>query len=572
MFVKKATKYWKEVTTTEEVEYTILYNGFYLPTPPVFAVKGIPEVGKKLYNLLNLDVTPELTYTFDIDTEESGVYIASIGDSYTNGNQFGYWLNLSEEVPNIGKAVGWHIRDSFGNEMPKRTQIETITVTQPATPDDYTYKEEELKQYAIAKRYVAHKQGDFKPDYAVTGSPTITSDGVVSGFSKSSFLRFTKNFTPASNPWEMVFKVTTGNVTTDQYIVAFGKGFTEATRYATRIGIYDDKRFNISVSYNGTAWDIVGDSTAGAKGSYTVLANTTYYLKFEFTGSAYKLSYSLDGVEYIQDCYVASTTPMYNANTANLIGVWYQTSYTSPFLGSIDLSESYIKINGEYFWSGFYPEDVVGTKAHLPIVKRWGKLDFQFEYESAGTYTVEIPHDGEYELTVVGGGAGGAFVYSARFWDGAAAGGSGGGFIGVTHLTKGTYTVTVGAGGAGNFNNNSATSCTAGYGGDSKFGDIVTAGGATAPTARYNAETQTGSIGGTVRYDVSDFSSVSLSSNGNTGYGSNQADGGTYAGGASVYEGYGAGGQAAHGACKAGTAGYVKIKAVNVYGYKETYY
>ena len=188
------------------------------------------------------------------------------------------------------------------------------------------------------------------------GSLTVT-DGVLSGFSTSNYAEFPVNFRPSSHPWEMVFKVTTGNdVTTSQYVMTMQKGLTNDTRYATRIGINADSQFNISVSYDGTNWDIVGTSTTGATGTYTVLANTTYWLKFEYTGSAYKLSYSTDGETYTVDCNVSSSTPMYNSNTACLIGVWNNGSFTNPFLGTIDLNGCYINLGDNRWWTGMTPK------------------------------------------------------------------------------------------------------------------------------------------------------------------------------------------------------------------------
>lgn len=203
----------------------------------------------------------------------------------------------------------------------------------------------------IAELYAEIQASGYKLNVNKVGSLT-DNNGVLSGFSTSNYAMFPNNFQPGTNPWEMVFKVTTVNdVTTEQYVCAFQKGSTYETRYATRIYIDSSSKFCISVTYNGTAWDIVGDTTGGARGSYTVLPNTTYYLKFQWTGSAYVLSYSLDGENYTQDCYVASTTPMYNSCTYCSLGAWNNGAIvTGP--GSIDLKESYININGQRWWTG----------------------------------------------------------------------------------------------------------------------------------------------------------------------------------------------------------------------------
>lgn len=221
---------------------------------------------------------------------------------------------------------------------------DAIAGTRFGYPDFYNKCLEEYRDSENQKQWL-------KSNVTKVGS-LVDNEGVVSGFSTANYAKFPNNFQPSSNSWEFVLKIKTGDtIPSPCQIIAFQKGLTNETRYGTRLGI-NNNHFTISVSYNGTAWDIVGGATTGATGAYTVLANTTYYLKYEYTGSVYKLSYSLDGEIYTQDCYVASTTPMYNANTACLIGLWNNGSFTEPFNGSIDFNESYIDINGSRWWSG----------------------------------------------------------------------------------------------------------------------------------------------------------------------------------------------------------------------------
>lgn len=220
------------------------------------------------------------------------------------------------------------------------------------------------------------------------GSLTDNS-GVLSGFSTSNYTKFPANFQPSTSPWEMVFKVRTGSdFTTQNTLASFQKGSTNETRYATRILITPDSKFGISVTYNGTAWDITS-GTSGGTGSYTILPNTTYYLKFEFTGTAYKLSYSFDGETYTQDCYVASTTPMYNSCTYCVLGLWNNGSTLAPWTGSVDLNESYININGSRWWSGVNPSWATNEVQWQTAVTTYGSCD-KYVYDSVNN-TVRIP-------------------------------------------------------------------------------------------------------------------------------------------------------------------------------------
>ena len=178
-------------------------------------------------------------------------------------------------------------------------------------------------------------------------------DYEASGFSASNYLSFGSIPRPANNPWEIVFKITTGtNVTSWQILFSFQKGATSSTRYGTRIFIMPSGHFAFSVSYNGTAWD-VGELT-GTEGTYSVQANTDYWLKLEYTGTQYVLYYSLNGIDYIMNSSVTSSTPMYNENQSSYIGTWLGSTggMLDIFTGSIDLNNSYIKINDELWWTG----------------------------------------------------------------------------------------------------------------------------------------------------------------------------------------------------------------------------
>ena len=216
--------------------------------------------------------------------------------------------------------------------------------------------------------------------YNATTAGTLTKEnGIVSGFSTENYLKFPTNFQPGTANWEMVFKIKTVDTAVEgqQIIMAIGNGNTAETRYATRIYINDCSTFGISVTYNGTAWDINTDgATEGSVGTYNLLLNTVYYIKFAYDGNSYQLSYSLDGEEYITDINVPSTTPMFNSCTQSLIGAWMSTNPTGPFLGSIDLNESYININGERWWNGV-TTSITEPYVRLPrVVCMQGTLDF----------------------------------------------------------------------------------------------------------------------------------------------------------------------------------------------------
>lgn len=167
-----------------------------------------------------------------------------------------------------------------------------------------------------------------------------------------------------------------------------------------------------------------------------------------------------------------------------------------------------------------------------------------FEKSTAGTYTVTLKHNQKYEIWMVGGGSGGCHRLQAttaqNWWYDNFSGGSGGYIHGIKKINAGTYTLVVGKGGAGGNAGNNAGGNTTGFG--------ETAGGATSSGWKYVGK------GG------SNTTSLSQSVKGNDGIGSSTGySDPTNAGGASVYGGYGAGGNSHD---SPGVAGYIKIVAV----------
>ena len=189
----------------------------------------------------------------------------------------------------------------------------------------------------------------------------------------------------------------------------------------------------------------------------------------------------------------------------------------------------------------------------------------QVLYESStggASTTLNLLTTGRYQVICVGGGSGGAYVYSSKFSDGRASGGSGAGFNGVVYLSEGNYTVEVGAGGSGQaYETNGKSWATSTAGGQSAIDSIIVAGGGGSATAGIHGAAQTAGSGGTLSYDSSKVQSYSLATNGNAGTTAYNAN---IDGGASVYGGYGKGGNAGNSYTTAGGNGYVKVVYIGV--------
>jgi len=190
-----------------------------------------------------------------------------------------------------------------------------------------------------------------------TGSPIIIDDQV-SGFSSSNYLKTIPSSIPfhTADNWEVCFKFTCINLQ-DSVRQTF---LCQPVSYPSQmlIGEHKDLTLLINTSGNGTyAVQLPSDDNILEEGK-------TYYVKYGFTGTAYYLTYSIDGNNWIKTYTAESTTKLTNRGDWT-IGVHLQSGYYDPFLGPIYLGESYIKINGQYYWKGADVEEYTNSTPNI---------------------------------------------------------------------------------------------------------------------------------------------------------------------------------------------------------------
>lgn len=184
--------------------------------------------------------------------------------------------------------------------------------------------------------------GNHERDIIVAGSPTITSDGVASNFSSSNYIELKQTFTTLESGSEIVFNATlTGGA--DQRIICFNS-------YTLHFGVNASNLVKIWISSTGSSWDIANGTT----GKTTLSNNVNYYFKFSFTGTAYKVDISTDGVTYNNEITINSSSQIYTLGKAMISNYpsGSGASATGYWRGSIDLSKSYIKNGSDIIWSG----------------------------------------------------------------------------------------------------------------------------------------------------------------------------------------------------------------------------
>ena len=182
----------------------------------------------------------------------------------------------------------------------------------------------------------------FNPNYNISGTGiTVSDDGIASGFATGNLLTTNKSVSFGSNKWEFKtkFRLTANNADTR----LIGSQY-----YSPTLGVKNNK-LAIWLSSNGTSWDLVtnDDSTTG-KGTVTLQNNTDYYVKFGWDKTQYYVQYSIDDVSYITDWTLASSTPSKEIDGPSPLGSNLD-SY-GPLIGTMDLKETYIKVNDKIVW------------------------------------------------------------------------------------------------------------------------------------------------------------------------------------------------------------------------------
>lgn len=197
---------------------------------------------------------------------------------------------------------------------------------------------------------ISIEQRTIVPNIEIKGT-LANNNGIFSGFSNENMIIIPKTFSPGTEPWEMVFKVTTGtSFTKRQRIACSWNQDGGAACFFLSFGHGSEHFNNLWLDMRLTS----EDTGASKLGTFEFQPGTTYWIKASFTGTRYIVAYSLSGEpdSYTNDIEISSTETLYVQDTGLVLGHTenlnnYQTEF---FLGSIDLNKSYININGEPWW------------------------------------------------------------------------------------------------------------------------------------------------------------------------------------------------------------------------------
>ena len=203
----------------------------------------------------------------------------------------------------------------------------------------------DLKQFSITVDGVEVFSGNktdidtIKPDdYQVVGAPTISADGIASGFSSSNYLQTVQVGTLNADTFKIKQQFKLNN--------AAIQGTFLSSRYTAGLAefgialIVNSSKLLFFASSNGTSWDIA----SGTQGTTTLSSNVDYKVELEFTGTQYicyltNLSSEVKTTEFT----INSSAKIYSG--INYICLGFQG--WDALQGSIDLNTFKIYVDGD---------------------------------------------------------------------------------------------------------------------------------------------------------------------------------------------------------------------------------
>lgn len=177
--------------------------------------------------------------------------------------------------------------------------------------------------------------------YTVVGSPTITS-GVVSGFSSGSYIT-TEGDTDFNQHFEISISCIKGP-NRNQSI------FSRRTQNnGVDVTFPYNSRCTIRLWLNNSAIYNVNEDMGG----FTLEENTKYIMKFTYDGDDRYYFAILNNItkDILYSRTIIESTKLNNCGVT-FGGVFGGSTLYNPWEGSIDFNETYIKVNGEYWFNG----------------------------------------------------------------------------------------------------------------------------------------------------------------------------------------------------------------------------
>ena len=268
--------------------------------------------------------------TFSVNKGLKYLVKARKGGYYDHAQLFdGTEEDTSVSVPAMTPYDGLSMVQTKGVES-----ADTVNFTNTTLPWKWDYE-----KYLSTSKFALMPFGSYdyysyttviNKDITVVGSPTISSDFVVSNFSSSNYLTTTKptvdGFNAGASTWYFKFKT--------------GSSLQYGQVFEGLIGLYVDGSSLMS-------WNTL---TSSAITLFTLSTNTEYWVKVKINGAVRIFYYSTNGETYTQ-CYVDTFNDA-TGSTVRIDAIGY-VSYANYFNGTVDLKGLKVEDNkGNIVFSG----------------------------------------------------------------------------------------------------------------------------------------------------------------------------------------------------------------------------
>lgn len=185
----------------------------------------------------------------------------------------------------------------------------------------------------------AHSSFDLSK-FTVVGSPTITNDGIASGFSASNYLTISTTFM-SGNSWKIKAPISASLTNYATIVAVTGSNCMQIVYNPST------KVVNYAFSSNGSSWDI-GNNSFTATNLDTTKDSMCIV---EFTGTSYKIDIIQNGVN-AGSTTVSSSSKLYQGSDPIIVLGNNRALNSNAFDGSIDLKLVSIKVDGVLGFSG----------------------------------------------------------------------------------------------------------------------------------------------------------------------------------------------------------------------------
>jgi hypothetical protein len=185
---------------------------------------------------------------------------------------------------------------------------------------------------------------------SLVGSSVQNNNGILSGFTSSSYAKMPFYWTSGASQIEAVIKVTTSS---DPQTIGGIWGCVGSTDAFTPFyqsdvsGVY---KFTAWISSNGSSWN-VNDGGFSSRIIYAdATANSTFVMKIVFDGTGYTPFLWTSGAWTNKGKLTSTASPYGTSSLEMELGTnWGQNN---PFLGTIDLNYTYLYRDGQLWWEG----------------------------------------------------------------------------------------------------------------------------------------------------------------------------------------------------------------------------